>query len=96
MIDRAQVDHVAALARLDLTDAEKARLERQLAQILEAFAALNTLQVDHVPPTAQVIPLETVERDDMPTPCLPLADVLRNAPRTQDDQIRVPPVLDER
>ena len=95
MIDRARVEHVAALARLDLTDSEKHCLETQLAHILEAFDALNTVQLNDIPPTAQVIPLETIERDDVQIPCLPPQAVLRNAPRVQDDQIRVPPVLDE-
>ncbi len=95
MIDRAQVDHIAFLARLSLTEDEKAELEIQLGQILEAFEALKELDVDGIAPTAQVIPLTNVERPDTITAPLTVEQVLSNAPRVEDDQIRVPPVLDE-
>ena len=95
MIDRQQVEHVAQLARLRLSDEELDRLPGQLEQILESFSALNELNVEGIPPTAQVIPLHNVERDDAVTPCLPVEAVLANAPRVEDDQIRVPAVLDQ-
>ncbi len=95
MIDRAQVDHIAYLARLSLTEDEKAELETQLRQILKAFEALNELDVDDIAPTAQVIPLSNVERPDTITAPLTVEQVLSNAPRVEDDQIRVPPVLDQ-
>ena len=93
-IDRSQVDHAAELARLALTDDERERLRGELGQILQAFEALNALDTDHIPPTAQVIPLGNVERDDAVTDSLPPDAVLDNAPRVEDGQIRVPPVLD--
>ena len=95
LIDREQVEHIAYLARLSLTEDEKAELETQLSQILEAFEALSGLDVDDIAPTAQVIPLSDVERPDVVTEALTVEQVLRNAPRVEDDQIRVPPVLDE-
>ncbi len=94
-IERQQVDHVAALARLDLTDAERERLRGELGRILEAFQVLDTLDTSGIPPTAQVIPLGNVERGDTVADPLPRGQVLRNAPRVEDGQIRVPPVLDE-
>ncbi len=94
-IDRSQVDHAADLARLELADDERERLRGELGRILQAFEALNTLDTDHIPPTAQVIPLDNVERDDEVADSLPLDAVLHNAPRVEDGQIRVPPVLDE-
>ena len=93
-IDRSQVDHAAELARLELTDDERDRLRGELGRILQAFDALNALDTDHIPPTAQVIPLGNVERDDVVVDSLPLDAVLDNAPRVEDGQIRVPPVLD--
>ena len=93
-IDRSQVDHAAELARLELTDDERERLRGELGRILQAFDALNALDTDHIPPTAQVIPLGNVERDDVVVDSLPLDAVLDNAPRVEDGQIRVPPVLD--
>ncbi len=93
-IDRSQVDHAAELARLELADDERERLRGELGRILQAFEALNALDTDHIPPTAQVIPLGNVERDDVVAESLPLDAVLDNAPRVEDGQIRVPPVLD--
>jgi aspartyl-tRNA(Asn)/glutamyl-tRNA(Gln) amidotransferase subunit C len=95
MVDREQVLHVAALARLALTDVEIDAMQASLQQILEAFEVLSTLDVADVSPTAQVIPLETIERPDILRPPLSREDVLRNAPRIEQGQIRVPAVLDE-
>lgn len=95
MIDREQVVHVAALARLALSEAEIDRMQADLQQILQAFEALNALDVSDVPPTAQVIPLATVERPDATEAPLSRDDVMRNAPRVERDQIRVPAVLPE-
>ncbi len=95
MIDAEQVRHVAALARLALSDAEVERLQQQLGQILEAFEALNELDVGQISPTAQVVPLTNVERDDRARPSLRPEQVMQNAPRVEAHQIRVPAVLDE-
>ncbi len=93
-ISREQVEHVARLARLGLSDEEKARLEQELSQILEAMRAIDRVDTSEIPPTAQVIPLHTVMRDDAVRPSLPLADVLKNAPRREGDFFVVPPVLE--
>jgi aspartyl-tRNA(Asn)/glutamyl-tRNA(Gln) amidotransferase subunit C len=93
-ISREQVEHVARLARLGLSDEEKARLEQELSQILEAMRAIDRVDTSEIPPTAQVIPLHTVMRDDAVRPSLPVADVLKNAPRREGDFFVVPPVLE--
>ncbi len=93
-ISREQVEHVAHLARLGLSDEEKARLEEQLSHILEAMQAIDRLDTSAIPPTAQVIPLQTVMRDDVVRPSAPVDDVLRNAPRREGDFFKVPPVLE--
>ena len=95
IIDRDQVDHVAALARLNLSDDERETLRVELGQIVKAFEVLADVDTDDILPTAQVIPLVNVERDDVAINSLPRDEVLRNAPRVEDGQIYVPPVLDE-
>jgi aspartyl-tRNA(Asn)/glutamyl-tRNA(Gln) amidotransferase subunit C len=77
----ADVEHVAALARLGLTPEEKERLRDQLSSILEHINALEELDTAAIPPTAQVIALTNVMRDDVVTGSLPRELVLLNAPR---------------
>ena len=95
MISRADVEHVAALARIGLTDAELDRLVPQLNRILEAVAVLNEVDTSAVGPTAQVIPLENVMRDDVPRPSMDREVVLANAPLREGPHLRVPVVLEE-
>ena len=85
---------MARLARLGLTDEEQARLQQQLSQILGAMQAIDRLDTSGIPPTAQVIPLRTVMRDDTVRPSLPVEDVLHNVPRREGEFIKVPPVLE--
>jgi aspartyl-tRNA(Asn)/glutamyl-tRNA(Gln) amidotransferase subunit C len=93
-ITRAEVAHVARLARLGLTDEEMDRLASELDHILDAMQALRRLDTSAIPPTAQVIPLRNVMRDDVPRPCWPVEDILQNAPAARDGQFLVPPVLE--
>jgi aspartyl-tRNA(Asn)/glutamyl-tRNA(Gln) amidotransferase subunit C len=89
----ADVEHVAALARLGLTDDEKQRMSEQLSSILDHISALNRLDTAAIPPTAQVIELANVMRDDVVRDSLPREDILRNAPRTDDGFIAAQAVL---
>ncbi len=93
-ISREEVQHVARLARLGLSQDEVARLQQQLSQILEAMRVIDRVDTSTIPPTAQVIPLHTVMRDDIVRPSLPVERVLANAPRREGDYFRVPAVLD--
>jgi aspartyl-tRNA(Asn)/glutamyl-tRNA(Gln) amidotransferase subunit C len=93
-ITRAEVAHVARLARLGLSDEEMDRLALELDHILDAMQALRQLDTSAIPPTAQVIPLRNVMRQDVPRPSWPVNEVLQNAPATRDQQFLVPPVLD--
>jgi aspartyl-tRNA(Asn)/glutamyl-tRNA(Gln) amidotransferase subunit C len=95
-LSRSDVEHVAHLARLGLTDEELTRLEGQLNHIIEQYAILADLPTDDIPPTAQTIELENILRDDVVRPSLPLADVLGNAPAHDGGFIVVPAILDER
>jgi aspartyl-tRNA(Asn)/glutamyl-tRNA(Gln) amidotransferase subunit C len=95
-LSRADVEHVAHLARLGLTDEELSRLELQLNHILDQYAILAELPTDDIPPTAQTIELENILREDVVRPSLAVADVLSNASVVQGDFIVVPAILDER
>lgn len=95
-LSRADVEHVAHLARLGLSDDELTLLEGQLNHILDQYAILATLRTDHIAPTAQTIELENILRDDVPRPSLPVEDVLANAPATDGRFVVVPAILAER
>jgi aspartyl-tRNA(Asn)/glutamyl-tRNA(Gln) amidotransferase subunit C len=92
-LTRADVEHVAYLARLGLTEEELARLEGQLNHILEQFAKLAELDTDAIAPTAQVIELENILRDDVARPSLPVDAVMANAPQREGDFFVVPAIL---
>ena len=95
-LTRSDVEHVAYLARLGLTDEELTRLEGQLNHILDQYTILVDLPTDEIPPTAQTIELENILREDVVTPSLPIEAVLGNAPAHDGDFIVVPAILDER
>jgi aspartyl-tRNA(Asn)/glutamyl-tRNA(Gln) amidotransferase subunit C len=95
VISRADVEHVAALARLGLTEDEIERMVSQLNHILEAIAALQGVDTSAVGPTAQVIPLENVMRDDDPRDGMTRDAALANAPLREGVHLRVPVVLEE-
>jgi aspartyl-tRNA(Asn)/glutamyl-tRNA(Gln) amidotransferase subunit C len=90
-ITRDDVLHVAALARLDLTEDEIARLELQLNDILEAVGKVSELDLSEVPPTSHPLDVVNAFRADEPRPSLPLDDVFANAPERDGDLFRVPP-----
>jgi aspartyl-tRNA(Asn)/glutamyl-tRNA(Gln) amidotransferase subunit C len=83
------IEHVARLARLALTDEEKDRLREQLALILEHAAKVGEVAAEDVPPTAYAIPRANVYREDVPEPSLPQAEVLANAPEQEDGRFKV-------
>ena len=93
-ITRADVEHVARLARLALTDDEVARFTGELGAILEHAADLATLDLDDVEPTAHPLPLTNVTRPDEIRPSLPRDEVLAEAPAVEDGRFRVPRILD--
>ena len=92
-ISRADVAHVARLARLDLTDDELSRFTDQLAAVLEHAGDLAALDTGGVPPTAHPLELVNVLRDDVPRPCLDRDEVLAMAPAAEDGRFRVPKIL---
>lgn len=94
-LSREDVAHVAALARLALTDEELERTTGQLAKVLEHAADLETFDLDGVPPTAHPFADRTVVRADVVEPCLDRDDVLAGAPAAEDDRFSVPRILGE-
>ena len=92
-LSRSEVEHVAYLARLGLSDAELTRLEGQLNHILDQYAILARLDTEGIAPTAQTIELENILRDDRRRPSLPREAVLRNAAESRDGYVVVPAIL---
>lgn len=93
-LTREEVEHIANLARLQLSEEEQERYREQLSAILEYFSQLQALDTADIPPTASVLPLRSVLREDQVRPGLSREELLRNAPEEEAGQIRVPPVLD--
>jgi aspartyl-tRNA(Asn)/glutamyl-tRNA(Gln) amidotransferase subunit C len=94
-ISRADVAHVAQLARLRITDEELDLFTEQLAAVLEHAKDVEALDVEGVEPTAHPLPLVNVTRPDEPAPCLDRAEVLASAPAVEDGQFKVPMILGE-
>ena len=92
---RNEVERIARLARIGLTDDEVETLGEQLSNILEQFRVLSELDTTGVTPTAHPVQLQTVMRDDVPDSSLESEEVLSNAPRREGDFFRVKPVLEE-
>jgi aspartyl-tRNA(Asn)/glutamyl-tRNA(Gln) amidotransferase subunit C len=92
-LSRADVEHVAHLARLGLTDEEVARLEGQLNHILDQYAILARLDTDAIAPTAQTIELENILRADVTRASLAVEEALANAPAREADFVVVPAII---
>ncbi len=88
-----EVEHIAALARLELTETEKQQYAEQLSDILDYAARLDELETDSIPPMASVLDMQLRLREDESRPGLPREEVLKNAAETKDDQFKVPPVF---
>ncbi len=93
MISLKDVEHVALLARLSLTEDEKQVYTRQLSDILEHVRKLQDLNTDGIQPTAHVLPLQNVFREDRVGEHLPVDQVLANAPERQDNFFKVPKII---
>ena len=94
-LSRDDVAHVAALARLAVTDEELDRFTEQLGAVLDHAADVAALDIADVPPTAHPLPLANVLRDDVVTACLDRDEVLGQAPAVESGLFRVPRILGE-
>ena len=93
-LSREEVIHIAALARMGLSEAEIEKAREQLANILENFEVLKEVDTTNVPPTAQSINLSNVMREDTPRESLAVEQVLAIAPDREDDLFKLRPVLE--
>jgi aspartyl-tRNA(Asn)/glutamyl-tRNA(Gln) amidotransferase subunit C len=94
-ISRAEVAHLARLARLAVTDEELDRFAGQLDVILTSIARIGDVAAADIPPTSHSVPLTNVLRDDVVVPSLPRDEALAAAPDTAEHRFRVPRILDE-
>ena len=88
-----EVRKVAKLARLEMSEAELARMQPQLTAILDYVAQLQQLNTDGVEPLAHPLPIQNVFRKDEPAPSLPMDEALANAPNRIGDYFGVPAVF---
>ncbi|MFN3648895.1 MAG: Asp-tRNA(Asn)/Glu-tRNA(Gln) amidotransferase subunit GatC [Armatimonadota bacterium] len=89
-----EVEHVALLSRLRLTEDEKSRLQESLNVILDQFEILQRLDTTDVPPTSHAMELRNVVREDLSRPSLPREEILRDAPEARDEYFVVPRVVE--
>lgn len=89
-----EVQWVAHLARLQLTEVELEMMTRQLSAIVDYVDQLKQVNTDGVEPMAHALTVQNVFREDEPAPSLPVADALANAPQRRGDFYSVPAVLD--
>lgn len=89
-----EVEHIAKLARLELTEEEKARYREQLSAILDHVAQLQRLDTASIPPTASIFSGDSHLRADQPRPGLPREELLKNAPEQEKGQFKIPPVFE--
>lgn len=94
-IDRKTVDHVARLARLDLSEEERTRMQDQLSAILEHAEKIQELDLDGIEPTSHAIPLRNHMRPDVVGDCLTQDEALANAPKTEDGRFWVPRIVED-
>lgn len=92
-LSKKEVEHVALLARLYLSEEEKEAYTQQLGAILDYMERLNTLDTQGVEPTAHVLPLRNVFREDAVRPGLPREKTLAGAPAAREGQFKVPRVV---
>ncbi|MDH3942994.1 MAG: Asp-tRNA(Asn)/Glu-tRNA(Gln) amidotransferase subunit GatC [Anaerolineae bacterium] len=93
-LTREEVEHIAHLARLELTQDELDRYQQQLSSILEHVSNLQALDTETTEPMSSIIIEHSRLREDNPGECLTEEELLRNAPDSVENQFRVPPVLD--
>jgi len=89
-----EVEHIANLARLKLSDKEITKYQQQLSSILDYITMLQELDTSSIPPTSSVLPTQCPLREDEPGKSLSPSELLKDAPDQAKDQFRVPPVFE--
>lgn len=93
-ITRDEVEHVAKLARLAITEEEKERYTQQLSNILTYIEKLKELDTSKVEPTSHVLPMKNIFREDEVRPSLPREEILKNAPDRTEEFFSVPKIIE--
>jgi len=94
MLSKEEIEHIAMLARLSLTEEEKELFGAQLSSILDYMEKLNELATEHIEPTSHVLSLSNIMREDAPRDSIPREDALSNAPDRTDKFYRVPKIIE--
>ncbi len=94
-LSKEEVQHIALLARVGMSEEDLKKFREQLSNILDNFKELQQVDTEGVPPTAQSIDLQNVMREDEVCPSLPPEDVLANAPKREGDFFKIKVVLEE-
>ena len=94
-LSREEVLHIAALAKVGVTEADVETFQEQLSNILENFEVLKKLDTAGVPPTSQSIELQNVTKKDVVCPSLSPEEILANAPQQEEDFFKVKIVLED-
>ena len=89
-----EVRHIAALARVGMTDEEVERMREQLSVILEQFDVLKQVDTEGVEPTGHTVDVSSIMRNDRSLESSPIEDILANAPDREGDLVRVRAVLE--
>lgn len=92
--DKMDIDYVAKLARLNLTKEEKKKFSKQMADILKYIEKLNQLDTKDIQPTAHVLPLKNVWRDDAVRESIDIELIKRIMPEEHEGFFKVPPVIE--
>ncbi|NQU17589.1 MAG: Asp-tRNA(Asn)/Glu-tRNA(Gln) amidotransferase subunit GatC [Candidatus Saganbacteria bacterium] len=92
---KINIDQVANLARLNLTEEEKKLFGEQLSNVLDHAEELQKLNTDNVKPTSHAIPMKNILREDKVVPCKNTKDILKNAPEEEDNMFKVPRIIEE-
>ena len=93
-ISGKEIEHIAGLARLSLSDEEKGLFGSQLSSILEYMEKLNSIDTKDIEPTSHVLSLCNVMRGDTPKDSLPREEALMNAPEHTEKFYRVPKIIE--
>ena len=94
-IDKQAVDHVARLARLDLSEDERAVMLSELQQILGHAEKIQALDLDDIEPMSHSVPMVNQMRSDSVKPSLTQAEALANAPEVEDNRFKVPRIMED-
>ncbi len=88
-----EVEHVAQLARLNLTEEEKIKFTEQLSSILNYADTLKAIPTEGIAPLTHILPINNVFREDQPGPSMDREEILANAPLAEDYQYKVPKIM---